>query len=152
MCFTVQLSMFVAVSDSFDILSCCFDFVKNFFDFFESCYFSTLFSFSSHIISSFVWLVKNFFHLFYLFEKFLYLSDNLILFLHFAHIIVCLSQTQLDYDIIIHQYLSTLFLFFYFIIFINPQTESWISFLPYLARPFHDNTEIKKVSPSSKKQ
>jgi len=85
---------------------------RTFLTFFETCYFSTLFAFNSHIISSFIWLVKNFFHLFYLFEKFLYLSDNLILFLHFAHIIVCLSQTQLDYDIIIHQYLSTLFLFY----------------------------------------
>lgn len=113
--------------------------------------FSTLFAFNSDIISSFIWLVKNFFHLFYLFKKFLYLSDNSILLLRFAHIIVCLSQTQLDYNIIIHQYLSTLFLFFYFVIFICPQTESWISFLPYLTRLFHDNTEIKKVSPSSKK-
>ena len=39
MCFTVQLSMFFAVSDSFDILSCCFDFVKNFFNFFSRSFF-----------------------------------------------------------------------------------------------------------------
>ena len=38
MCFTVQLSMFVAISDSFDILSCCFLFVKNFFNFFQVCF------------------------------------------------------------------------------------------------------------------
>ena len=41
MCFTVQLSMFIAVSDSFDILSCCFLFVKNFFNFFKFVFFLT---------------------------------------------------------------------------------------------------------------
>ena len=38
MCFTVQLSMFIAVSDSFDILSCCFLFVKDFFQLFSKLF------------------------------------------------------------------------------------------------------------------
>ena len=62
MCFTVQLSMFFAVSDSFDILSCCFDFVKNFFNFLSR---SFLFFFDSvasnfDIISQVLFDVNNF--------------------------------------------------------------------------------------------
>ena len=37
------VSLTCAVSDSFDILSCCFLFVKNFFNFFQVCHFSTFF-------------------------------------------------------------------------------------------------------------
>ena len=36
MCFTVQLSRFLSVFDSFDILSCRFELVKNFFIFYRS--------------------------------------------------------------------------------------------------------------------
>ena len=36
MCFTVQLSRFLSVFDSFDILSYRFELVKNFFNFFQN--------------------------------------------------------------------------------------------------------------------
>ena len=36
MCFTVQLSRFMSVFDSFDILSYRFELVKNFFNFFQN--------------------------------------------------------------------------------------------------------------------
>ena len=66
MCFTVQLSMSVAVSDSFDILSCCFDFVKNFFNFFQKVFsfFFDLVASNFDIISFFSVFVNNFFDLF----------------------------------------------------------------------------------------
>ena len=62
MCFTVQLSMFFAVSDSFDILSCCFDFVKNFFNFFQEVFSFFFDSIASNfdIISQVLFDVNNF--------------------------------------------------------------------------------------------
>ena len=53
MCFTVQLSMFFAVSDSFDILSCCFDFVKNFFNFFFKKFFRSFSTLSQATLISY---------------------------------------------------------------------------------------------------
>ena len=66
MCFTVQLSMFFAVSDSFDILSCCFDFVKNFFNFFQEVFSFFFDSVASNfdIISQVLFDVNNFFKFF----------------------------------------------------------------------------------------
>ena len=52
MCFTVQLSMFIAVSDSFDILSCCFLFVKDFFQLFSKL-FSVLNDFPDATLTSY---------------------------------------------------------------------------------------------------
>ena len=62
MCFTVQLSMFFAVSDSFNILSCCFDFVKNFFNFFQEVFSFFFDSVASNfdIISQVLFDVNNF--------------------------------------------------------------------------------------------
>lgn len=72
MCFTVQLSRFLSVFDSFDILSYRFELVKNFFIFLEvfssvgCCRFC-----DSHIrLSHLFWLVNNFFNFFQNIRKF----------------------------------------------------------------------------------
>ena len=76
MCFTVQLSRFLSVFDSFDILSYLFWLVKNFFKFFQTLFCCQPFwktssnwmlSFcDSHIRLSYLfWLVNNFFNFFH---------------------------------------------------------------------------------------
>ena len=93
MCFTVQLSMSFAVSDSFDILSCCFDFVKNFFQEVFSFFFDSIAS-NFNIISQVLFDVNNFFEIFQELVSFLF------------------SQTELVYNIISFFLCQQLFYFF----------------------------------------
>ena len=83
MCFTVQLSRFLSVFDSFDILSYLFWLVKNFFKFFQTLFLLSAFlkassnwmlSFcDSHIRLPYLfWLVNNFFNFFHNIWKFLF--------------------------------------------------------------------------------
>ena len=96
MCFTVQLSMFFAVSDSFDILSCCFGFVKNFLTFFQEVFSFFFDSVASNfdIISQVLFDVNNFFKFF----------QKLVLLLF--------SRTELVYNIISFFLCQQLFYFF----------------------------------------